>query len=399
MRRFVVAAVMLAMIAISRADESIVQPEDFAILPWGFTSGTSETYKQIRECGFNLAGFVSPSQLDLVYQAGLKAIVQDPAITFRDDMAKLAFDEVTSRVRDVLQRTRAHPAAFGYYIRDEPDFALFKPLALWARAFREADPSKMVYINLLPNYIDPQLKAWGLKDYDEFLESYIETVEPRFLSYDHYALMDGGALRGGYFQNLESMRKAALKHNLPFWNIVLSNAHFTYAEPTPAGLRFQAFTTLAYGARGISYFTYFAPDVGNYRLAPVDQFGNKTPTWDMLRNVNLQIHKLAPVLVKLKSANVFHYPDVPDGCRDVTSSLHLASVSGEHLLIGEFEGPGKEVVAMVVNKDLHHSTAFDVKFKAKGEIRMVDPYSGRERRWEGEQKWLAAGQGMLLTLK
>lgn len=27
----------------------------------------------------------------------------------------------------------------------------------------------------------------------------------------------------------------------------------------------------------ISYFIYFAPKTGNYRFAPVDQFGNKTP--------------------------------------------------------------------------------------------------------------------------
>jgi len=44
------------------------------------------------------------------------------------------------------------------------------------------------------------------------------------------------------------------------------------------------------GARGISHFTCFTPISGNYRLAPADQFGNKTPTWEMLRNVNLQTH-------------------------------------------------------------------------------------------------------------
>ena len=31
----------------------------------------------------------------------------------------------------------------------------------------------------------------------------------------------------------------------------------------------------------------------------IDQFGNKTPTWDMLRNVNLQLHKLGPTYIKM----------------------------------------------------------------------------------------------------
>ena len=87
---------------------------------------------------------------------------------------------------------------------------------------------------------------------------------------------------------------SALRHALPFWNIVLSNAHFNYAEPTPAGFRFQAYTTLAYGARGISYFTYFAPPAGDYRLAAIDQFGNKTATWDAL--LPSYFHSSVPLL-------------------------------------------------------------------------------------------------------
>ena len=42
---------------------------------------------------------------------------------------------------------------------------------------------------------------------------------------------------------------------------------------------------MAYGGRGIQCFTYFAPEIGNYRLAAIDQFGNRTQTWDMLRRV------------------------------------------------------------------------------------------------------------------
>ncbi len=45
-------------------------------------------------------------------------------------------------------------------------------------------------------------------------------------------------------------------------------------------------------------------DRRNYRLGPIDQFGHKTPTWDWLRNVNLQIHALAPTLITLRSVNL-----------------------------------------------------------------------------------------------
>ena len=211
--------------------------------------------------------------------------------------------------------------------------------------------------------------------------------------------MDDGSLRDGYFQNLESVRKAALKHDLPFWNIVLSNAHFRYAEPSDGGLRFQVYTTLAYGGRGISYFTYFAPAVGNYRLAPIDPFGHKTPTWDMLRSVNLQIHRLGPTYLKLKSVNVFHHPDVPAGSAGIDTSRHLAAVNGGRFVVGEFDGPGGQPFVMIVNKDLHVSTAFDVKFKQPGRIMQTSAYTGQTAPWAGENNWLAAGQGMLLSVE
>ena len=58
--------------------------------------------------------------------------------------------------------------------------------------------------------------------------------------------------------------------------------------------------------RGIAYFTYFTPEVGNFRMAPIDQFGHETQTWQWMRNVNLQVGKLAPTLLKLKSDRAYH---------------------------------------------------------------------------------------------
>ena len=61
----------------------LLTPEQFPILPWGWTPtspevpASPEVFEGIRECGFNLAGFVNPQDLDQVHRAGLKAIVYD----------------------------------------------------------------------------------------------------------------------------------------------------------------------------------------------------------------------------------------------------------------------------------------------------------------------------------
>jgi len=381
---------------LAMAQEDSVPPEQFAILPWGGTPGDPAVLEEIRQCGFNLAGFVSPADLDAVQAAGLKAIVSDGLCHVGDAEASLDDAEITRRVEEVVAKVKGHPAVYGYYLRDEPSSAPFPGLGKWAAAFQKADPQAMPYINLFPNYASPQ--QLGAADYDEYLQKFVATVKPRFVSYYHYALMDDGSLRGGYFQNLEAVRRVALQSGLPFWNIVLSNAHFHYAEPTEGGFRFQAYTTLAYGARGISYFTYFAPRIGNYRLAPIDQFGNRTATWDMLRSVNLQIQKLVPTYVTLNSVNVFHHPNVPDGCRGLDSSVHLTDLQGGDLMAGEFGGPAGEPYVLVVNKDLHRSTAFGITPKVEGKVEVISAYTGQPTPFTGEQVWLAAGQGMLLRL-
>lgn len=373
-----------------------LKPEQFAILPWGHTPGDPEALRGIYDCGFNLAGFVSVEHLDLVKAAGLRGIVMDGSCHVGDAEAQLPDDEINRRVEALVRRVNNHEAAFGYYLRDEPGAGAYPGLGRWVAAYARHAPNALAYINLFPNYASPA--QMGVPTYEQYLEDYVRLVKPRFISYDHYALMEDGSLRHGYFQNLEAVRKAALKHNLPFWNIVLSNAHFHYAEPSEAGFRFQAYTTLAYGARGISYFTYFAPAIGNYRLAPVDQFGNRTPTWEMLRSVNLQIHRLGPTYVRLKSVHVFHHPNVPDGCAGINTAVHVAEVRGGDLLVGEFEDEKGVPYALVVNKDLRRSTSFGIRFKRPGKVMMISAYTGQEMSFAGENDWLAPGQGMLLKL-
>jgi len=405
MLRFARYAVWTSLIALcsqaaaeKKSTDARLAPEDFAILPWSWTPNDKAKLEDIYNCGFNLAGFVAPDSLDTVAAAGLKGIVSDGSIHAGDETAKFDDAEITKRVRAAVERVKKHPAVYGYYLRDEPAANMFPTLAKWAAAVREAAPDAKAYLNLFPIYASgPQLSTGS---YEQYVDDFVKMVKPQFISYDNYSLMDDGSLRDGYFQNLEVVRTVALRHKLPFWNIVLSNSHFHYAEPTEANLRFQAYTSLAYGVRGISYFTYFTPQSGNYRLAPIDQFGDKTPTWDMLRRVNLQIHRLGPTYLKLQSVNVFHHPDVPNGCQGLATSKFLSEVSGDgKYVVGEFEGPEGQPFILIVNKDLHRSASFGVKFKKTGQVLMTNAYSGHTGPWVGENVFLAAGQGILLSLK
>lgn len=379
------------------ADGSRLTPEQFAILPWGQTPGDPQVLQAIHECGFNLAGFVEPEHLDRVAAAQLRCIVLDREQHACDPDDPWDPPRIRRHVEALVARVGTHKAVYGYFVNDEPAARFHNELQAWVDAYRLLAPQAVAYVNLFASNATP--RQLGVTGYTEYLESYLQTVQPTVLSYDHYALMADGTLREGYFYNLEVIREAAQRYDIPFWNTVLSNAHYGFAEPTDAGLRFQLYTSLAYGARGISYFTYFTPNIGNYRLGPIDQFGRKTPTWDMLRNVNMQMHRIGGTYAGLRSVGVFHHPEVPAGSVGIEQARWVEDVSGGSMVVGEFEGPQGQPFVLVVNKSLQRSAAMEIRFREPGRIRFVSPYTGQLDLWAPDNHWLAPGQGLLLSVQ
>jgi hypothetical protein len=366
----------------------------FPIMPWNTPPNDPAVLKRIKDCGFTIAGFVAPSGLDNCEKAGLKAIVSD-ARTAGYDWANVDETKARKNVESLVAEVGQHPAVFGYNLRDEPPAGWFPGLNKVASAIKELAPGKWPYINLFPDYAE----NWqlGATNYAEYLERFIKVCHPQIISYDNYSIMEGGGLRGSYWTNLEAVRKATLKHHIEFWNIVLSVAHFNYREPSAADLRFEAFTTLAYGGHGLAYFTYFAPQVGNYRGAPVDQFGHETPTWSHMQNVNLQVQKLGRTLLQLTSDEVYHIGKIPRGCQAPPTNSLVSTVGGDDFLVGDFTHRDGSRYVMVVNKSLTSSRPGWPQFR-KGSKRLqhVSPYTGALTPFEGEYIWLAPGQGVLI---
>jgi len=372
------------------ADEAV-----FPLMAWDTPPNDAAVLARMRDCGLTVAGFVPPAALDNCEAAGLKAIVSDARVSGYD-WTNVDAEAARKRVAELVAEVRDHPAVIGYYLRDEPTAGFFPGLATVASAVRENDSDAWPYINLFPNYANAgQL---GTPDYATYLETYIETCRPPILCYDHYAIMEGGGLREGYFANLEAVRNAALKHDLPFWNIVLTNACLDYRKPSAADLRFQVYTTLAYGGKGIGYFKYFTAAVGNFRDGPIDQFGHETSTWNDLRSVNLQVAKLAPTLLALSSDAVYHFGDVPTGTRGPSDSSLITSVGGP-MLVGDFTHTDGSRYVMIVNKDVMRSFPCQPQFReVVSKLELISPYTGQLVPYAGEQIWLAPGQGHLLKL-
>jgi hypothetical protein len=394
---FAIPAVVLLWPALAAAQPPATQEPApfFPVMAWDGPPNDPAVLKEMRECGINVAGFVPVAALDNCHAAGLKAIVTDSRVTGYD-WAAVDAAKARENVKSLVAECRNHPAVYGYHLRDEPVASWFPGLKVVSDAVKEFHPGVWPYINLFPNYAD--LGQLGAASYDEYVDKYVETCQPPILSYDHYAILEGGGFRPKYWGNLKSMRRASLQHNLPFWQIVLANACIVYREPTNVDYRFQVYTSLAYGAKGLAWFKYFSAPVGNFRDGPIDQFGHKTPAWDMMRFVNLQIEKLAPTLLKLTSNEVYHFGDVPPGADGPPAASLVANIPGQ-MLVGDFTHQDGTRYVMVVNKDFEKSTICAPQFRTPTKaLEMVSPYTGALIPYEGEQVWLAPGQGVLLKL-
>jgi len=383
-----------------------ISPQVFALMAWDQSPSDPQQLALMRQAGLNISGFCSPDQLDAVHADGMSCFVSDPRANGYKWTEMPDRMEVQQEIDSLVKEVQNHPAALGFFLYDEPDVSLFPGLGEMASALRKAMPGALPYVNLLPNY--GTAARMGAPTYEAYLEKFMKEVHPSLLSYDDYSLFNGEML-SRFYTNLGSVRRAALKARIPFWNVVLSNTHFTYADPTSASLRLQAYSTIAYGGRGIEYFTYYAPMGGNYRLAPIDQFGHRTPTWYKLRSINSQIRELAPWLSKLHSTGVYHSAPLPEGAKAVAecglikkilaSTYQDPPVQPEYL-IGEFRDTEGHSFLMIVNKSLKYSFRYAIELtNAKEHLLQVSPYTGQLTPPGIESDWLAPGAGTLFEIK
>jgi hypothetical protein len=420
------AIVLVASLVVSVPKPTIVSPDKFVVSYWYGVppeQTNQQRYAEIAEAGFNL---VTPNNtelsvdqarahnrkvLDLCKANGLKAIIYDPRVA----EAKPGSPSFERDMDEVIHDYARHPALYGYYLRDEPGNADFPWLAAVSSALIKRDPKHLPYINLVPVVAggmfggppfrnDPAAYPPIRDAYVKHLDGYIKTVNPKLVCYDEYDLFEGGGIRGWYFANLELIRNAAQKQHLPFWNIFLVTPHVhghgTYRDPSLSDLRFLVYTTLAYGARGLMYFTYWTPPEG-FGNAIIDAKGNRTRHYEEVKQLNFQIHRLASTLSRLHSDGVYHVGKQPMECHALPPGTLLARVDGPDVLVSFLSDSRGRRYVMVVNKDMVQDQTISLEFTEKVALKELSAEDGRWRRISGLRRFdgrYLSGQGRLFEV-
>jgi hypothetical protein len=231
-------------------------------LLWGEHFGplSDASAQQLANAGFNVALANSYEDMAIAQSHGLRTYFQSELLT----PASLDGGVKQAALDAIIGQLRQSPAHYGYMLQDEPNASEFAGLGQLVSYLRQRDPDHVAFINLLPNYASSgQL---GASSYSDYLSQFKSVVNPSLYGYDHYqyhTTSDGA----GYLQNLASVAQTAKQAGVPFINGVQACSWdpATIRVPNAAETKFLIFSTLAYGAQGISYFQYTeadAPQIG-----------------------------------------------------------------------------------------------------------------------------------------
>ncbi len=351
-------------------------------------------YREIADANFTmvLGGFGAKTpetvetQIELCEKYNLKAIV--------------------SRAGLPANQLPESPVVWGYTICDEPSAKDFPNLRKTTQEIRAARPGRLCYINLFPNYANK--KMLGTKTYDEHIKRFVDEVGVHVLSMDHYPVMKPGVdNRQGYLDNMATMRKYSLMKGIPHWNFFNVMPFGSHSDPTEAQIKWQIYTSLAYGSKGVLYFCYWTPRGREFPKggAIITADGRKTRHYEQAKRVNSDIKKLGPTLMSLTSIGIYRV-SLDKNPDDVLKDTPITSLTQGDYLVGLFKHADGRRAVLLNNYSITYTAWPTVAFSVPVEqVREVCKKTGKEiavvddsPAMKGLQISLDSGEGRLFLL-
>lgn len=321
-------------------------------------SVTDNVYELVEEAGINLINYIPKTWSNKSHQSEiLRNLRYAEAHNIGLYVGGGSFSE-SNLTAEVIAETIAPYSQYdsfkGIFVADEPGVQnLYYPTSNgvqdpgWSELWLDgcAKLAKAVnqycnlngYINLFP-YVDYYAVNQNADDYRQYMEEYITETEARVLSYDNYVFdqMD----MANYFENLSLAREKSLQHNVPFWPYVQAGnwrapSILSGDVPTQGQFLWNVNTSLAYGAKGIQYYTLIMPEyVGeeDNKFGLIDKDGNPTAWYPYAQRANRQIAAVDEVLMQAESKAVLAIGKKAQADTGITATSYgkLSSVTLGH---------------------------------------------------------------------
>lgn len=379
---------------------------------------TKSHFMKYKEAGFNILSgllerepFSTPDvhkAMEVAEETGLVYFVND--VAFRCDSHAGATEAASKEhyFQEMKDKWYLKENAFGgIAVKDEPSAQDFDAMGRVNESLKELTDGKILYTNLFPSYVssarlyldDTSGSTWDM--YVRYVDEFLSKVKPDVLAYDYYVFMkDDSTLENTYgssnpvdqvagqlnlnryFQSLSLFRQKSQEQDIPYWVTVASYNHRHHKPYTKKQTSWTVNTSLAYGAKGIQYYTYWpsveGKDPSNWvnhgESGLVTLNGTPHDTYYNIKEINDNIKVVDDVLMKCTHKGVIQYGNtiLPTPAED---TLHgyglLGSIDGD-AFVGCFDNNGKDVYYIVSNSVNAGRQTFKANFLDKVNVRLTN---------------------------
>lgn len=333
---------------------------------------TLKNFEILKEGGFNVSLALLPN-IDLTIKS-LKYAKQVGIYV----MANCPQTRTVSSIAKNIPRIKGYSSLMGYYLGDEPSAQKFKEIKKLRDEIYKYDTQHALYLNLLP-IADP--KMLGTRTYKIYIQEFFKIIDLPFVSYDHYPIIKNNgkiSVKDTFYENLEIVSSVCKEYDRQFWAFCLSSPHFSYPEPTLGHLTFEAFSALAYGAQGLSYYTYMGEKKSSINFAkyPVNTRGERTNIWYLCKDVNGQIQAQKDVFLGAKLVNAWHTGrTIPKGCKKLGAlpgPFETLKTGNSGVLVSHLKNGDKNYL-VIVSHDVEKNQDIDITYKNSTQVKQVLP--------------------------
>ena len=373
----------------------------FPIIGWWGPPGTArlEDFQNYKDAGFTIYA----ANPDTGYDRALD-------LAARTGLSVMAYRQPQGFIlpRQTVDFSKNRKNIVGWITRDEPSgIARVTESITSVNSLMREDPTRYALFNMLPPVAQQNPPT------EPIIEAAIRNGMP-LLSYDSYVINgDGTDNTEAHFRYLEQFRQASLKYQVPFWAFALSIQHGHYRRPSESDMRWMQFTNLAYGAKGLWYFTYWGPEKWEKwdEVAIVDpRNGAKTELYEQVKIINHTVQAMGKTLLGLTNTGVVHTSPPPGQSAFVPGKEWISGLKARDALIGFFKDSKGKSYALLVNKQhgmgkSARETADEIELSFAPNVRSVravswlDGQSGPLKITSGKASLrVAGGTGVLLRL-
>lgn len=398
---------------------------------------SDEWYQAVADCGINVlsaprmdyasAPDAVMKSLDLAAKYGIAQTVWNSNITDN-------FDITVEQAVKYRKEYANHPGFAGHYVYDEPgNSGYFSYLTNMSQLVNitevlSTELGEWNYLNLLGASVK------DAADYSEYMKEFCETMNNPVLLFDNYEQFNPTDEKkddhSNLFWNMAIAWKYAKEYKKAFWGYVTAGGQYNDAQaqlesieyhPNEAQFDWAVNMLLAFGAKGINYFTIsqpfyysYGPSVDEYdfqRNGIIGADGSRTQWWYYAKNINTHIAAIDEVLMNSVSKGIVvtgekatydsRYITEEYYCDDSmilgTSWRELEAISGE-TVVGCFNYLGKTAL-YVVNYDAYKAQKTDLKFVEECNVKVIQNAGTGYVKGSEMTLDLAAGEGALLVFE